>query len=142
MVDCPSLRVVKDGKEYKKVTVIRSFMHQDGDAVVRFKEVVGPDEAESLRGAYVAVPASEKAELPEDAFYSDDLVGATVVDGNGGELGRVEEVMDELANAVLVVRGKTEVLVPLIKSVVKQVDLKNKRIVVDLMEEIDAEAQD
>jgi len=142
-VGCPSLRVLKDGKEYKKVSVIRSFMHTDGDAVVRFKEIVGPDEAESLRGSYVAVLESDRADLPEGAYYQDDLMGLAVVKSSGEELGKVEEIMDGLANGVLVVRqGKDEVLIPMLKTVVKEVDLKNRRIVVDLMEEIDADAQD
>src|SRR5260221_3081340 len=60
LVSCRSLRLVKDGVEIKQVSIIRSFMHPDGDAIVRFKEVVGVDEAESLRGAHVAVPAFAK----------------------------------------------------------------------------------
>ena len=39
------------GRYLKKVTVGRAFMHNDGDAVVRFMEVEGVEEAESLRGA-------------------------------------------------------------------------------------------
>jgi 16S rRNA processing protein RimM len=143
IASCTSLRLMKDGKEIKPVSVIRSFMHPDGDAILRFKEVVGVDEAESLRGAHVVVPASEKAELPPDSFYLDDLIGLKVVTAAGEDLGRIEEVMDGLANGVCVVRqGEKETLIPALKSVIREVDLKARRMVVDLPEEVDGDTAD
>ena len=50
-VSCRALRLVRDGVELKKVSIIRSFQHPDGDVVVRLKEVTGVEEAETLRGA-------------------------------------------------------------------------------------------
>ncbi len=141
--NCPSLSLVRDGIVLKKVTVGRAFMHNDGDAVVRLLEVEGVEEAESLRGAFLAVPESDRAPLVENQFYVNDLVGLRVETSTGEPLGVVEEVMDETANAVLVVRreGK-EILLPALKSVVKRVDLKDRVLVADPMEEIDAENTD
>ncbi len=143
LASCKPLRLVKDGKELKKVTVIRSFPHPDGDAVVRLKEVVGVEEAEALRGAYLAVLEGEKPGLPPDSYYLDDLVGLAVVTMKGEDLGFIEEVMDGLANGICVVRrGDKETLVPALKSVVKEVDLKARRMTVELPEEIDADTAD
>ena len=143
LVSCPSLRLVKDGKELKKVTVGRSFMHPDGDAVVRLREVQGVEEAESLRGAYLAVLEGEKAELPADTYYMDDLVGLAVVTAAGEELGKIVEVMAGLANGVCVVRkGEKETLVPALKSVIREVDLKARQMTVELPEEVDADNAD
>ena len=143
IVSCLSLRLVKDGKEIKQISVIRSFMHPDGDAIIRFKEVVGVDEAESLRGAQVAVQPSEKAELPPDNYYLDDLIGIRVETSAGVDLGLIEEVMDGLANGVCVVRqGEKEILIPALKSVIREVDLKARRMVVDLPEEVDGDTAD
>jgi 16S rRNA processing protein RimM len=140
---CKDLRLVKDGKELKKVSVIRAFEHNDGDAVVRFKEVQGTEEAESLRGYFVAIRAEDREELPEDNFYIDDLLGSAVRTVEGRDLGVVDEVLDGLANAVLVVkRGKKEVLIPVLKSVIQQIDLKTRQLVVDLPDEIDEQTAD
>lgn len=140
---CESLRLVKDGQELKKVTVGRSFMHPDGDAVVRLKEVVGVDEAETLRGAYLAILTSERPSLPEGTYYHDDLMGMEVVSVQGVSLGHISSVMDNLANVVYVVQdGHKEILIPGLRTVVKSVDLKERRMVVDLPEEIDAETAD
>ena len=143
LVSCKNLRLVKDGKELKKVTVIRSFQHPDGDGVVRFKEVVGIEEAETLRGAQLAILSGEKADLPADHYYLDDLVGLAVINTKGESLGQIAAVMDNLANGVCVVRkGEKEILIPALKSVIQEVDLKGRRMVVDLPEEIDADTAD
>lgn len=143
LVSCKTLRLVKEGQELKRVTVGRSFMHPDGDAVVRLKEVAGVDEAETLRGAYLAVREGEQPELPPDTYYLDELVGLNVATVTGEDLGRIEEVMDGLANGVCVVKkGEKETLIPVLKSVIREVDLKGRRMTVELAEEIDADTAD
>lgn len=143
LTSCKNLRLVKNGKELKRVSVIRGFVHNDGDAVVRFKEVQGTEEAESLRGVIVAVRSEDREELPEDHFYIDDLLDMAVETIDGRSLGKVEEVMEGVANAVLVVQQNgREVLIPVLKQFVQKVDLKARIIVVDLPEEIDEQTAD
>ena len=143
LTSCKNLRLVKNGKELKPVTVIRGFVHNDGDAVVRFKEVVGTEEAETLRGVLVAVRSEDREELPQDNFYIDDLMGVKVETVQGKFLGKVEEVMDGVANAVLVVKGGgKETLIPALKSFIRTIDLNARKIVVDLPEEIDEQTAD
>jgi 16S rRNA processing protein RimM len=138
-----TLVLVRNGKELKKVSVIRAFLHNDGDAVVRFNEVQGPEEAETLRGVYVAVPLKDREPLPENQYYMDDLMGLAVETPEGKKLGVIDEIMEGPANAVLVVkRDGEETLVPVLKSVVQKIDLKAKQVVVDLPEEIDEQTAD
>lgn len=140
---CSSLRLVKDGKELKTVSMMRSFAHPDGDVIIRFKEVVGVDEAESLRGVSVAIPAKDRADLPPDSFYLDDLTGMDVVTTGGEDLGQIVEVMDGVGNGVFVIRKmEKETLLPALKSWIREVDLKNRRMVVELPEEVDADNAD
>ncbi len=105
---CKNLRLVKNGKELKPVTVIRGFVHNDGDAVVRFKEVVGTEEAETLRGVLVAVRSADREELPEDNFYIDDLMGVKVETVQGKFVGKVEEVMSGVAKRGLGGEGRRQ----------------------------------
>jgi len=140
---CTSLRLVRDGKEIKPVSMMRSFAHPDGDVIIRFKEVVGVEEAESLRGVSVAIPAKDRAELPADSYYLDDLAGLDVVTTAGEDLGQIAEVMDGVGNGVFVIRKmEKETLLPALKSWIREVDFKNRRMVVELPEEIDADTQD
>jgi 16S rRNA processing protein RimM len=143
LTSCKNLKLVKNGKELQKVSVMRAFTHNDGDAVVRFKEIQSPEEAETLRGVYVAVLSEDRKPLPEDQFYMDDLMGLAVETLEGKKLGVIDEIMEGPANAVLVVKkdGK-EVLVPALKSMIRKIDLKAKKLVVDLPEEIDEQTAD
>jgi len=143
LTSCKNLKLVKHGKELMKVTVIRGFTHNDGDAVVRFKEVQSPEEAETLRGVYVAVLSEDRGELPEDQYYMDDLMGLSVETLEGRKMGVIDEIMEGPANSVLVIKKDgREFLVPALKSMIRKVDLKAKLVLVDLPEEIDEQTAD
>ena len=89
LASCKNLWLVKGGRELKKATVVRAFLYNDGDAVIRLKEVKGAEEAEALRGAYLAVLPGDKACLPSGTYYLDDLLGLSVVTLAGEDLGRI-----------------------------------------------------
>jgi 16S rRNA processing protein RimM len=143
LATCSDLRLLKSGLELKKVTVAKGFIHQDGDVIVLLKEVVGVEEAESLRGAQLAVRAGSEATLPDGSFYLHDLVGLKVENTQGEFLGNIIEVLETPANWVYVVQdGEKEILVPALKSVVRRVDFKSKRMVVELSGVIDEDNAD
>lgn len=108
-------------------------MHSAGGSALRLKLVGidGRDAAERLRGKYLEVAAGELAELPEGEYYEWQLIGLQVFDPDGQRLGRLEEVLEYPANDVYRVEGPAgEVLVPAIREVVREVDLKAGRMVV------------
>ncbi|ACV26249.1 ribosome maturation factor RimM [Kangiella koreensis] len=90
--------------------------------------------AESYRGVEIAIDESQLPQLEEGEYYWRDLVGLTVVNVAGDEMGTVEKMMETGANDVLVVKtaSKEELLIPYVPeySVIK-VDLESKQITVD-----------
>ena len=54
----------------------------------------------------------DDARLPAGKVFLQDILGAKVVDETGAALGVLEDVMDEPAASVLVVRGEREILIP------------------------------
>ncbi|MFW6334114.1 MAG: PRC-barrel domain-containing protein, partial [Desulfosalsimonas sp.] len=63
------------------------------------------------------------------------LIGLDVYETSEGFIGRVTSMIETGANDVLVVRNdKAERLVPVIEPVVRQIDLREARILVDLPE--------
>ncbi len=92
--------------------------------------------AEGLRGADLQAPAPTA--LEEGRYYQHEIIGLTVRDSHGAELGRVEEIISTGSNDVYVVRGRRgELLLPAIEDVVVAVDLARGQIVVELMEGLD-----
>ena len=108
--------------------------------IVRFEEITDRVAAEHLQGHYLTVPLSDARPLPADRYYHFQLVGLTVVDvASGRTLGRVAEILTYPANDVLrVTDGPEEVLVPMVRCVVRSIDPDARRIEVDLPVDADA----
>ncbi|MEO8003339.1 MAG: ribosome maturation factor RimM [Betaproteobacteria bacterium] len=99
--------------------------------VARFEGITDRDVAAALKGREVAVPRSAMPEAGEGEFYWTDLIGLEVRNREAVSLGRVEKILETGANAVLVVKGEKEVLVPLIQDVLVNVDLGAGQLTVD-----------
>jgi 16S rRNA processing protein RimM len=91
------------------------------------------DAAAEWIGATIAVPRDQlDDQLDEGEFYWTDLEGLEVVTTEGVALGRIDHLFETGANDVMVVRGERERLLPYLwEQVVKEVDLDNRRMVVD-----------
>jgi 16S rRNA processing protein RimM len=120
------------GGEAREIRVERVFAHQ-GRFVLKLAGVDSIDQAEALRGQELRIAEEELAELPPGSYYHHQLVGLRVEDAAGAPLGVVEEVQETGAEArVLVVRGaQGETLVPFAAVFVREVDLEQRRLVVD-----------
>lgn len=105
--------------------------------VVRFDGVSSRESAERLRGALLMVPESSLPALDKDEFYWHELVGLTVEEaGTGRILGTIGKVMRTgAAHDVFEVERANQkpILIPALKSIVKNVDLSQKRMQVDLL---------
>lgn len=93
--------------------------------------VTTPEEAGTLRGGLIQVPRHPTATLPADVYFECDLIGMTVENERGDEVGVLETILEIPDNHVFVVRkGTEEVLIPAAKSFVTSVDLARRRMLV------------
>lgn len=100
--------------------------------LVKFSGVIDRDQAHALKGHTIAIPRDEFDSLEEDEFYWADLVGLSVVNLTGENLGDVVDLMQTGAHDVLVIKGQHgQKLIPFIKQFVGQVDMEQKKIHVD-----------
>jgi 16S rRNA processing protein RimM len=77
----------------------------------------------------------ETIPLEKGEFFYDDLIGLTVITAGGAVIGRVEDIVETGSNDVYVVRNAgREYLIPAIRDVVKQIDPKGGRILIEVME--------
>ena len=93
--------------------------------------VTTPEEAGMLRGGLIQVPRAPASTLPTDVYFECDLIGMTVENERGDEVGVLETILEIPDNRVFVVRkGTEEVLIPAAKSFVTSVDLQRRRMMV------------
>lgn len=100
--------------------------------VVGFAGVGSIEEAESLRGIELKIPAGALPDLGPGGYYTHDLVGCEVETVSGAKVGRVEEVRFGHGAPLLVLQGPDgEVMVPLAEHICVSVDVTGRRIVID-----------
>lgn len=104
-----------------------------GRLLLRLKEIATREEAAALGGAWVYLRAGDLEPLGEDEYYWFQLKGAVVLSAGGRVLGRVAGLMEAGAHDLLVVEapGKADLLVPVVEQIVKEIDPREKRVVID-----------
>jgi 16S rRNA processing protein RimM len=120
-------------RSVRPVTIATVRPHS-GRLLIRFDEVPDRTSAENMRGAQLLV---DLANLPPsddpDAFYDHELEGLTAVLADGTEIGTVREIARSPGGELLVLTlpDDTEALVPFVRQIVPEVDVKGGRVVLD-----------
>ncbi|HVS83823.1 MAG TPA: ribosome maturation factor RimM [Pyrinomonadaceae bacterium] len=106
---------------------------QGNRIVFKFADYDSIDEAKKLAGFQLAIPASERIELPKDQFYEWELAGCRVETIDGKLLGLVSEVMRTGGVEILVVAGNAggEFLIPMAQEICVEIDIGKKVVRVD-----------
>ena len=113
---------------------IRTLRLHQGRPLLAFEGIDDATAAEALVGTTLSIDRGA-VELEADEYFDDDLVGCALVDGEGATLARVVAVEHYPAQDVLAVvprRGSGRAIVPLVRAFVKSVDVRARRIVVEL----------
>lgn len=129
LLDYPSWWVGKEG-DWRECEVLEA--HVQGKTVVA--EIEGcssRNESERMKGVQIAVPRDMLPAAGENEYYWNDLIGLEVFNLEGEKFGKVESILETGANDVLVVKNGNEHLIPFIGQYVHEVDLENKRVLVD-----------
>lgn len=105
-----------------------------GDVVIlKLEGIDDVNAAEALRNVDLDIPLDELAQLPPDVYYQHDIIGLLVKTLAGQEVGRIVDIMPTGGNDVYVVKapGGAQILLPAIKDVVKQIDLRRHVMYID-----------
>ena len=111
--------------------------------LLELEGVTDRDQDESLIGSDLLIPRASLPDLEDDTYYWFELIGLSVYETKGRLVGRLTSILPTGSNDVYVVRpdgadpkGRDEVLIPAIDSVVKEIDLERGVMRVDLPEEL------
>ena len=110
--------------------------------LMKFREYPVREDAMRLTGRFLTVSRDQAAPLQQGEYYTFDIIGLEVMDPAGRKLGRVREVLRTGANDVYEVVGDGTILVPALKSVVREINVPEGCMVVDMPETVsDAESE-
>jgi len=135
-LDMAGITIELNGNQ-KVYDIVEASRHKK-HILLKLKEIPDMNGAEALRGSLIKVGREELTPLPEGSYYIFDLVGIKAYTPVGEYLGVVEDIIQTGANDVYVINtGKqAPLLVPALKEVVREIDIKGGKMVVDLPEEI------
>lgn len=93
-------------------------------------------EAEKYKNFYIKISKENAVELEKNSYFIVDIIGCQVYTDENEYLGNVVDVFQTGSNDVYTLKNSEgkEILIPAIKEVIKNVDTKNKKIVIHLMD--------
>jgi len=134
--------VSPDESQIRSVTVEAMRAHA-GRALMKFSGLDTPEAVQLLHGWTVEIPESDARALEEDEYFLHDLVGLTLVDGEGKNRGVVTDAYEGGGGILLNVKRSDgrEFELPFAADLCTEIDLPGKRMVVALpagIENLDA----
>lgn len=124
------------GEEKLKVNIERVWTKKKF-VIMKFKEFSDINQVLDYKGEYIYIDEEDKVQLPEDTYFIYDIIGCKVVDTSGNDIGIVKDVMTNMANDVYVVEDlilEKEYLIPAVKHIVVEVNIKDKVITIEPIE--------
>ena len=129
--------VSPDEQEMREAEIESARPHVDR-ALVKFKGIDSPEDLRAIQNWTIEVPRSEARPLAEGEYFLHDLVGLTLVDREGARRGVVKDVYEGGGGILLSVDGpKGEFEVPFATDICTNIDLRSKKILVDLPQGIE-----
>lgn len=125
---------VKSKKNLDKYK-IEKVSYAKNQVILKFEGINTIEEAEKLRNSYILVDRKELEDLPEGVYYIADLIGLEVYTEENEYLGKVDDIFQTGSNDVYVVKndlGQNKLL-PGIDEVIKEINLKDSKIIVNLI---------
>ena len=122
---------IKQGEGFQPIKMKCSRVHE-GFVYAYLGECASMEDAEKYRAVQLYVDRAHANPLEEDEVYISDLIGCEGIDTNGRSIGKITDVMQPGGNDVYVFNGPLgEVLVPALKIVVLEVNVEEKRMLLD-----------
>ena len=102
-----------------------------GFAVFSLEGIDSLEEAKDWSGASVSVSRAELPPPAEGEYYWVDLIGCEVRDESGGRIGEIAGLEEGVAHDWLAIRREGgESLLPMVSQFIREIDIRNRRIVV------------
>ena len=124
----------ENGQIWKTLTIKKHVKNGEMDQVI-FEEISSIEEAQLFVKKDLFVE-KDRSFLKKDTYFFDDLKGCKVYFDNGKFIGEVSKVEEYSSYATLRVKTEDEksVLIPFVNAFIKEVDIDEKKIIVNFIE--------
>ena len=123
--------VLADGRS--REVRIAAARQTGGKAIVRFDGFESRNDVEQLRAAQLEIDRSRVPDPPQGTYFFFELMGCECYDADVGKLGRVCGILEDGGGLILEIeRTERKLLVPFVEAYLKNVDILNRRIEMQL----------
>ncbi len=125
---------IEKNNELTQLSVV-SVKYLSTMVVIKLKDIDSIEDAQKLKNMYIKVHRNNAVKLPKDNFFICDVIDMDVYSTDATFLGKVKDVMKTGNNDVFVVENnKKEILIPALKTIFKEMNMEERKIVVELPE--------
>ena len=124
LVDFDRCRI--DGREYG----MESVRVQKTCNLIKLQGVDTMEDANALRGKVLEL---YREDIDDEVIFAAELIGMEVF-AEGKSIGKIKDVLDYPGNAVYVVKGEFEYMIPAVKEFILDTDMEANRMQVKLLE--------
>lgn len=110
--------------------IIEGCKYQKDRVILKLKGINSIEDTAKVRNKYIKVSREHAIVLPEDTYFITDLIGCKVEDTDGFQYGKVFDVIQTGSNDVYWVKGNKEILVPVLKEIVLDINIESELIVI------------
>lgn len=120
----------------KKLLTIKEVKGLNGKVLgIDFEEILTKTDAQSLQSGVLFVRRDLLGDINEEEYFIEDLIGFEVINSNGENLGKIEDVMETSAHDIFVV-GEEEYMIPDVEDYVKELNFEEKKVMVDVPQDL------
>lgn len=116
----------------KPVNMLSARPHKDM-LIAALEGVEDVNAAMCLKNKTVYIDRKD-AKLPRGSYFLQDIMGATVIDEAGNEVGKLTDIMETPASTIYIVKGETEHMIPAVPEFILKTDAEKGIIKVHLIE--------
>ena len=114
----------------RKEVKIENVKYLKDKVILKLEGIDSMNDAEKLKPTYLEIKREQAITLPKDTYFITDLLECKVLDTDNFEYGVIKEVIKTPNNDVYWVKGKKEILVPVLKDIVLDIDVENRKILI------------
>lgn len=131
-----SLKKAYFGDDKIEVSLESVKYHKDM-VILKFREFHNINEVLIFKDEYLYINTEDRIKLPNDSYFIHDLIDCNVYDTSGKIIGILKDVIQGDSNDLYIVKNdkiKKEYLIPAVKNFIKEIDIRNKKIIIKPIE--------